>query len=482
MGKIFKKHKKLWTPLFYVLIGLASSSFLVFVLYWSLTLNSSITALIENTAVEPLYLWSYALLTLGTIILFGINVPLFVYRWRKFGPPKFKLHSGTGLGTLFGVLASACPVCGSTLLSVIGIAGGLATFPLQGLELKALSFGLMALPVWLTTRELKSFKNCKGESCPVPRNGSFEKKDTPYFLFSLLVFVAFSLISFDMLSQEPVMASFLSNGTVGSSASSTGNKLYDEAVLKVLPESGFQSKIYLGDAVTKLVKEGVIDKEKFEALYGDRGGLPKELSDVLTKPAKKRIILTQENSQVYVNLLWALGLSNYMSTNKESPVVGPSLFNFASTGGWTLGKEQNGGAYFNKFKIVPLTSKQEELVTKIAKNTYRPCCNNSTFFQDCNHGSALLGLLQLGASQGLSEKQLYRESLAFNSFWFPDTYIKTALYFKILKKTDWQNVDPKEVMGQDYSSIGGWIKNVQSEIAKIPNLIPKPKGGGSCGT
>ncbi|MBI2196970.1 hypothetical protein HYU45_05190, partial [Candidatus Daviesbacteria bacterium] len=295
---------------------------------------------IENTAVEPLYLWSYALLTLGTIILFGINVPLFVYRWRKFGPPKFKLHSGTGLGTLVGVAASACPVCGSTLLSVVGIAAGLAAFPLQGLELKALSFGLMALPIWLTTRELKSFKNCKGESCPVPRNASFAKKDTPYLLFALLVFVAFSLISFDMISAEPVVAG-------SSSVSSTGNQLYDEAVLKVLPESGFQSKIYLGDAVTKLVKEGVIDKEKFESLYGDRGGLPKELSDVLTKPAKKRIILTQENSQVYVNLLWALGLSNYMSTNKESPVVGPSLFNFASTGGWTLGKEQNGGAYFN---------------------------------------------------------------------------------------------------------------------------------------
>ena len=41
------------------------------------------------------------------------------------------------------------------------------------------------------------------------------------------------------------------------------------------------------------------------------------------------------------------------------------------------------------------------MVISIAKNAYRSCCDNSTFFQDCNHGWALLGLLQLGAGQGL---------------------------------------------------------------------------------
>src|SRR3546814_2132150 len=76
-----------------------------------------------------------------------------------------------------------------------------------------------------------------------------------------------------------------------------------------------------------------------------------------------------------------------MSANESSPMNGDSLYNFASTGGWTLGKEQNGGAYFNKFRIVELTPEQVALVTQVAKSTYRPCCNNSTFFQDCNHGS-----------------------------------------------------------------------------------------------
>src|SRR3989344_9136263 len=139
-----KLKDKLLTAFFYGLIGLASSLALFLIFYWSLSLNSSIYSLINNTKSEPVYLWSYAILTFGTIILFGINAALFIYRLRKFGLPKLKVAGGTGLGALVGIAASACPVCGSVLLSAIGIAGGLAVFPLQGLELKAISFCLMA--------------------------------------------------------------------------------------------------------------------------------------------------------------------------------------------------------------------------------------------------------------------------------------------------------------------------------------------------
>ncbi|MBI4128084.1 MAG: hypothetical protein HY459_03365 [Parcubacteria group bacterium] len=144
-----------------------------------------------------------------------------------------------------------------------------------------------------------------------------------------------------------------------------------------------------------------------------------------------------------------------------------------------MGKEENGGAYFNKFKIVELTPEQEALVTKIAQNAYRPCCNNSTFYQDCNHGSALLGLLQLGAAQGLTEDELYREALAFNSFWFPQNFIQTALYFKAVKNVDWEDVDLKVVMGKVYSSASGAGLVVQ-KVNEL-GLVPQQKGGVGCG-
>lgn len=475
--------------LFYGLLGVASFLGLFLLFYWSLRLNASIDNLIRNFYGVPLYFWPYVLLTIGTLILFGINVPLVVYRWRKYGFPNLRKQAGGGIGAIIGVFASACPVCGSTLLSLIGIAGGLTIFPLQGLELKALSFGLMLLPTFLITKELRIFGK-GGKSCPIPKDPSFKRADFPWLITLFLITLIFSYTTWNMLKTEPAITRFLSENTIINpndnslntlNNQGTGNKVYDDVVSKVLPEKGFQSKISLKDSILKLVDNGVIDRQKFEEIYKQRG-LPPELRDVLGKSSNKPILLTSANANYYVNLLWALGLSNYMSTNQKSPINGSSLFNFASTGGWNLGKEQNGGAYFNKFKIVSLTSKQEELVTKMAKNTYRPCCDNSTFYQDCNHGSALLGLLELGASQGLSEDRLYKEALAFNSFWFPNNYIQTALYFKVVKNTDWDKVDPKEVVGYKYSAISQWSKNVAQEIAKIPNLIPKQQGGGSCGT
>lgn len=157
-----KLKTKFLTALFYGSIGLVASLGLFLIFYLSLSLNSSILSFLNNTKSQPVYLWTYVILTFGTIILFGINVSLLIYRWRKYGFPKLKTQSGTGLGAIIGVAASACPVCGSLLLSAIGITGGLAVFPLQGLELKALSFGFMALPIWLTARELKTL-SCRCE-------------------------------------------------------------------------------------------------------------------------------------------------------------------------------------------------------------------------------------------------------------------------------------------------------------------------------
>lgn len=482
-----KKHK-FFTALFYSLIGVVSSLALFLLFYWSLRLNASIDNLIRNFYGAPLYFWPYVILTIGTLILFGINAPLLVYRWRKYGFPKLAKQTGGGLGAIIGVFASACPVCGSTLLSAIGIAGGLTMFPLQGLELKALSFGLMLVPFWLTTNELKLFGK-GGKECPIPKDPSFKTSEWSLLALLALLTAIFVSTAWNMLKTDPVVARLISQGDIinlndnklnTNSYPKTGNKIYDEVVAKVLPEKGFQSKISLKDSVLKLVDNGVIDRQKFEEIYKQRS-LPNELKGVLEKSSNRPILLRQDNANYYVNLLWPLGLANYMSTNNKSPINGSSLFNFASTGGWNLGKEKNGGAYFNKFKIVSLTPRQEELVTKIAKNTYRPCCDNSTFYQDCNHGSALLGLLELGASQGLTEGQLYKEALAFNSFWFPHNYIQTALYFKVVKNIDWEKVNPREVMGYNYSAISQWGKNIAQQVAKIPSLVPKQQGGGSCG-
>ena len=153
--------------------------------------------------------------------------------------------------------------------------------------------------------------------------------------------------------------------------------------------------------------QGVIDPDRFVAAHERRGvqlaaehgmdlppldpkfgptNLPSEFRSMLRWPIDKPIHLTRDNAGIYINLLWPLGLSNQLPSNENSPVNGEYRTKLASTSGWTLGR--NGPDYFNSLKIVELTADQEALAVGVADNVFRPCCNNSTFFQDCNHGSA----------------------------------------------------------------------------------------------
>lgn len=111
--------------------------------------------------------------------------------------------------------------------------------------------------------------------------------------------------------------------------------------------------------------------------------------------------------------------------------------------------------------------------------TYRPCCDNSTFFQDCNHGSALLGLLELAASQGATSEDLYRIALVANSYWFPENYAKTALYFLHFEHKNWREVDPVRVLGADFSSASGWRQNVDARLQEAGVSLPGAPGGQS---
>jgi hypothetical protein len=180
--------------------------------------------------------------------------------------------------------------------------------------------------------------------------------------------------------------------------------LYDAVASKVVLQTGYQSRIALRDSVIRCVQHGVINLGKLFALQRDGERMPDDLSHVLSDPSDRPIRLTRDNAGVYVNLLWAVGLANHMVGNFSSPLMGDSLRSFASTAGWTLGDRDEGASYFNNFPIVDLTPAQESLAIRVAKSTFRPCCDNSTFFQDCNHGSALYrppaGRSVAGAARG----------------------------------------------------------------------------------
>ena len=99
--------------------------------------------------------------------------------------------------------------------------------------------------------------------------------------------------------------------------------------------------------------------------------------------------------------------------------------------------------HYSKHEFISLTPEQQQLVEQVSWNIYRPCCGNPTYFPDCNHGMAMLGLLELMASQGVNEEDMYKAALAVNSYWFPETYINLAKYFES-QGTPWKKLTPKK--------------------------------------
>src|SRR3989344_5181140 len=122
----------------------------------------------------------------------------------------------------------------------------------------------------------------------------------------------------------------------------------------------------------------------------------------------KKITVNQDNSYFLLNFLWAFGLVNKNPILEEGPLMKygglAGAGNFASTGGWSLAKSGAMG-YYSKYAILPLNAAQQAQVEDFANNSYRPCCNNSTAFSDCNHGMAALGMAEIMAYQGAGAEE-----------------------------------------------------------------------------
>ena len=239
-----------------------------------------------------------------------------------------------------------------------------------------------------------------------------------------------------------------------------GRKLFP----KVIPEDGVVLPAKWGDLGAKMASVGVIDKAKLEELYAGRGGLSDEGRNLLEGLDNGYLKITPENSGFVLNLLWALGLGNKNEILDNGPMTDKKYGGagrFASTGGWTLA-EGDPMNHYSKHRFVILTPEQQALVEKSFQRHLSPCCRQLRLFPDCNHGMAMLGLLELMASQGADEEQIYRTALIVNSYWFPDTYITIAKYLKSLGK-DWSAAVPKEILGYNYSSGPGYQKLLEKK-------------------
>lgn len=228
---------------------------------------------------------------------------------------------------------------------------------------------------------------------------------------------------------------------------------------KVLLAEGVILPVVWGDLGKKLVDAGAIDAERFKAIYDQRGEFTEEYKNLLLGENKVKLKITKDNAGYLLNLFWALGLASNNpildSGEMKNPAYGGAQ-NFASTAGWTMAKG-NPMDHYSRHKFFLLTPEQQALVDKVSRGIYRPCCGNSTHFPDCNHGMAMLGFLELMASQGVNEQDIWNAALAANSYWFPETYLTLAAYMKN-RGVDWENANPQEILGINFSSASGYQK------------------------
>jgi len=308
-------------------------------------------------------------------------------------------------------------------------------------------------------------------------------KKTSQHLILLFATLAFSYLFLQTVNIQitpgPILQKLYPHSITSSTYPQTtpNQKNYDFYLNQVAPKTGYTLKIKWGNIGKKLVSSGAIDLKKFQRNYADPQY--QELLTYLTQTKNKPITITPDNAYFWVNTLWAMGLvqkSDVLGKGIMNNEYKKQLGNFASTGGWTLGSKK-ATLLYNSTNIVHLTPKQQVLVKRIADNIYRPCCGNPTSFPDCNHGMAILGLLEIMASQGASEKEMYQAALAFNSYWFANTYADLAYYFDTKQNTSWDKIDPKTILSAQYSSALGYQK-IKKQIGTIPGAKSQ---GGSCG-
>jgi len=251
---------------------------------------------------------------------------------------------------------------------------------------------------------------------------------------------------------------------------------------QVNPKNGYTLPISYGDLGPRLIEGGVISYDAFGAIYKNSGQpLSAEQIKILKNGSDKEIIINAENAHFLLNFFWAVGLANKNSILTEGPMVQYSngqVERFASTGGWSLANKPIKDLYAS-MDLIPLTADQQKLVEEVAASIYRPCCDNHTLFPDCNHGMAMLGVLELMASKGATTDQMFEAAKYINAYWFPQQTLEVATYLQLNNDVDFVDADAKLVVGKELSSASG-AAMVHEDLQKKGLLKQAPGQGGGC--
>ena len=100
------------------------------------------------------------LLMITTAILGGLNVALVAFKIKRNRMMNPASNTGAVLGGALSAFTPGCPACTAPLAVILGAVGGLAVFPMQGMELKLVSIGVLLFSIYWITRGLQDRGCC----------------------------------------------------------------------------------------------------------------------------------------------------------------------------------------------------------------------------------------------------------------------------------------------------------------------------------
>ena len=140
------------------------------IIYYTLTMVMLPIHLDTIMKTIPAYTTISIALTIGISGLAGVNFAMMAYKIKMVKmmsnlqvkkPNTPSKNTLPILGGVFAAFTPGCPACTAPLAVILGAVGGLSIFPMQGLELKAISAGVLIFSIWWISRGLQTKSCCK---------------------------------------------------------------------------------------------------------------------------------------------------------------------------------------------------------------------------------------------------------------------------------------------------------------------------------
>ena len=145
----------------FAIIGIVSGVGLG-IIYYFLTMSMLPTHFDAAVELAPHYILTSIGLTIVISSLAGINFAMMAFKMNQIKKMNsVKSNSSAIFGGIFAAFTPGCPACTAPLAVILGAVGGLSLFPMQGLELKFISVGVLVFSIYWITKGLQNKSCCK---------------------------------------------------------------------------------------------------------------------------------------------------------------------------------------------------------------------------------------------------------------------------------------------------------------------------------